>query len=206
MTDGATGKASDSYGATWMMAAAAIFIAIGTALGQYDVSTIFLIAALLLVMIAVLAPRGPVLRILSRRSVLMGLVAGVTVHALAFTAQSPIADPRYWLALLGFAALGLHAVLFAKRWRIAELSIVIAGHFVLIGFLLAGAALLLVLLRAPRTIAGFCEGSVVVLMPFFLFGKQAFLNYYSLPLVPLALAIATTEAEPVEPAAVGLST
>jgi hypothetical protein len=65
-----------------------------------------------------------------------------------------------------------------------------------IGFALAGLVLVLVAWRAPRTPAGFCGGAAVVLMVFFLFGKQAFLHYYFLPLVALAIGLAIADAEP----------
>lgn len=61
-----------------------------------------------------------------------------------------------------------------------------------LGFALAAGALVLVLMRAPRTVSGFCGGTVIVLVVFFLFGKQAFPHYYFLPIVALACAAAMT--------------
>ena len=69
-----------------------------------------------------------------------------------------------------------------------------------VGFALGGLALLLVAWRAPRTPAGFCAGAAVVLMTFFLFSKQAFLNYYLVPLVALAIAVALIDTDGVSDA------
>lgn len=62
-----------------------------------------------------------------------------------------------------------------------------------IGFVVAGLAVVLVAWRAPPTAASFCAGSAVVLTAFFLFSKQAFLNYYFLPLLALAVALSMAE-------------
>jgi hypothetical protein len=63
------------------------------------------------------------------------------------------------------------------------------------GFIAGAIALLIVLLRAPRTVATFCGALALVLMPFFLFGKQAFMHYYFLPQVSLALGVAVTSVD-----------
>ena len=64
-----------------------------------------------------------------------------------------------------------------------------------LGFGIAGITLAIVAWRAPRTVAGFCGGCAVVLMAFFLFGKQAFLHYYFLPLVAFAIALSLGDGE-----------
>jgi len=59
-----------------------------------------------------------------------------------------------------------------------------------LGFVLAGVVLVAVLLRAPRTVAGFCGGGMLILLAFFLFGKQAHMNYYFLVIAGLSCGVA----------------
>jgi hypothetical protein len=61
------------------------------------------------------------------------------------------------------------------------------------GFAGGGAMLAAVLWKAPRTPAGFSAGCALVLLLFFLLGKQAFVNYYLVVLCALASAIAALE-------------
>lgn len=123
-------------GASWMMAAAVILIGVGTVLTQLDVSTGLVILALLAAGVAVLAPDWGLLKSMRRRSVLMVIVAGIAIQAIAFVAQSTLPMPHR-LALLALAALGIHAVVAGGRWRSPELAVVIAGHFVLMAVMLA---------------------------------------------------------------------
>lgn len=65
-----------------------------------------------------------------------------------------------------------------------------------ISFVVAAAAMALVLWKAPRTPTGFCVGMAVVLLAFFLFSKQAFMHYYFLVLAMLACGVAAANLEP----------
>jgi hypothetical protein len=62
-----------------------------------------------------------------------------------------------------------------------------------LGFILAGAMVVVVLIRAQRTPASFALGSASVLLIFFLFSKVAFMNYYFVAMVALLCAVAATE-------------
>lgn len=63
-----------------------------------------------------------------------------------------------------------------------------------LGFAIAGAALIWILIRARRTPSGFALGSAVVLIAFFVFSRHAFMNYYFVAMVSLLSAVATTSA------------
>lgn len=70
-----------------------------------------------------------------------------------------------------------------------------------LAFALAGIAIAVGLWRAPRTPAGFAAATALVFLAFLAFNKQAFWNYYHLPLGALAMAAAVA-VPPREPAAV----
>jgi hypothetical protein len=70
-----------------------------------------------------------------------------------------------------------------------------------IGFGAAAVALAPVAAWAPRTPAAFAAGGVLVFAAFFLFGKQAHMNYYFLLIVGLGCAIAAASVRRVAPTA-----
>jgi len=119
-----------------MMAAAVTLVGVGTVLRQLDVSTLVIILGFIVAGFGLFAPESVVLRTLRHRSVVMVIVAGVVLQALAFAAQSTLPVPHR-LVLLGLAGLGIHAVLNGGRSRTAELTVVIVGHFVLMAIMLA---------------------------------------------------------------------
>jgi hypothetical protein len=135
VTYGASGE-QGSYGATWMMAAAVLLIGVGTVLRQLDVSTVLVILALLAAGVAVLAPYSAVLSVFRRRSVVMVLVAGVTLLAAISATQSTLPIPLRF-TLLAIAGIGIHAVLVGGKSRTIEMLVVIAGHFALMAVMLA---------------------------------------------------------------------
>lgn len=61
------------------------------------------------------------------------------------------------------------------------------------GFVLGLVTMIVALIRAPRTVAGFSYVVALSLFAFFLFSKQAFLHYYFFVLVALACGIAATQ-------------
>jgi hypothetical protein len=65
-----------------------------------------------------------------------------------------------------------------------------------IGLVIAGVTALLLIRWAPRTVSGFCYATAIFFAVFFIFSKQAFLNYYFFVLVALACGIATTRVAP----------
>jgi len=62
-----------------------------------------------------------------------------------------------------------------------------------VGFVIFFLMLILCLWRAPRSVAGFSLSIAVCLLGFFLFGKQAFCNYFHLVLGAVCVAIASAD-------------
>jgi hypothetical protein len=61
----------------------------------------------------------------------------------------------------------------------------------IVGFAAMLGALLFALWRSPRSASGFAAASALVLLAFFVFGKQAFCNYYFVVIAALCCAVAT---------------
>lgn len=173
---------------------------LGLALGCLVVSKQYLVA---LVPLAILllrpgADRGAVLR--------LGGVAGTT--AVLFTVPFAVWDLGPFL----HAVVALQGIQPARPdslglgpWLAQAAGGTAPGW---IPFAVAGAVILLALWRAPRTPAGFAMGTAAVLVVFFALSKQAFENYYLVPLTAVLVAVAAaapptraTAAAEAEPAA-----
>jgi hypothetical protein len=114
------------------------------------------------------------------------LVAAVTVIPFA------IWDP----GALVHSAVGVHVM---QLFRLDAVSIPsLLARFQLpptptiLGYVISGAVMALFLSRATRTVPNFCYVTAITVMLFFLFNKQAFMNYYWFVLVAVVLGIAAT--------------
>lgn len=119
-----------------------------------------------------------------------GLIAGTV--AAATVLPFGIMDPRSFLHSVGVVQL-------LQPFRVDSVSvpglIARAGGPELpaaAGFVALGVAISYVLWRAPRTNAGLFAAATVVFLSFFLFSKQAFMNYYFVGLVLSVVAVVVT--------------
>ena len=132
---------SDTFGAAWMMTAAAVLIGVGTVASNADAATVIIVVSLAATTFALLDPTVRALKSLGKRPVVTVLAVAIALEAITLPTRAPIASVWYVTAHLVLAAIGLHALLFAKRWRFVQLVLVAAGHFAVMAWMISAGGL-----------------------------------------------------------------
>lgn len=130
-------EARDTWGAAWLYAAAALVIAVGSAVPEHSVATLMAILACLLAGVAIVGPGSVIAGSISRRSLVTVLVTAMVLMLLGNVVMPPVDGPAYLLALVAASALGTVGLLLDRGRGSMLVAIALVAQFGLACWMIA---------------------------------------------------------------------